>query len=390
MSKNEKSKSAFDARLLNATADSALDALREAGARAEALVDAWRDAPNAEAVVTASERGDGAVRKSARRALNVLRARGVAIPEQKRVAALTQKGVPEIVEGWMMAPDSSGMQLFAVTSHAPSGRYRGAFVFLHRAQGIARVENASMSHSGLKEYFAKLLPGAGYGATLVPADWVRHAIAGARRVHRERGLPEPLGFTTAQSLLEPVPEAEPEHPFDAEGLELADEDALEMSKTSAALHNIPEFRSWLPTNSAMEEVLAKVGEKLTVGETPEPSVVTEHLRTEGDAATDRFFSPDVREELIRRMRDSAMSILAREGEQRALEVVAAMKAIAKCGLVTDPPRDVPFLKAFFDKAIAMLIAQNGGRIRIPVSGKPTADAGPAHAGEAAAGEATPA
>jgi hypothetical protein len=52
-----------------------------------------------------------------------------------------------------------------------------------------------------------------------------------------------------------------------------------------------------------------------------------------------------------------------------------MKAIAKCGLVTDPPRDVPFLKAFFDKAIAMLIAQNGGRIRIPVSGKPNAEAG---------------
>jgi hypothetical protein len=305
----------------------------------------------------------------------VLRARGVAIPEQKRVAALTPKGIPDIVEAWMMAPDSAGMQLFAVTSHAPSGRYRSAFVFLHRAQGIARVENATMSHSGLKEYFTKLLPGAGYGATLVPVEWARYAIAAARRVHRERGLPEPLGFTTAQTLLEPVPEASPEHPFDAEGLELADEDALEMAKASAALHNVPEFRSWLPTNTAMEELLAKVGEKLTVGETPEPGVVTEHLKSEGDAATDRFFSPDVREDLLNRMRDSAMSVLSREGEQRALEVVAAMKAIAKCGLVTDPPRDVPFLKAFFDKAIAMLIAQNGGRIRIPVSGKPNAEAG---------------
>jgi hypothetical protein len=231
-----------------------------------------------------------------------------------------------------------------------------------------------MSQSGLKEYFTKLLPGAGYGATLVPVEWARYAIAAARRVHRDRGLPEPLGFTTAQTLLEPVPEASPEHPFDAEGLELADEDALEMAKASAALHNVPEFRSWLPTNTAMEELLAKVGEKLTVGETPEPGIVTEHLKSEGDAATDRFFSPDVREDLLNRMRDSAMSVLSREGEQRALEVVAAMKAIAKCGLVTDPPRDVPFLKAFFDKAIAMLIAQNGGRIRIPVSGKPNADA----------------
>ena len=43
-----------------------------------------------------------------------------------------------------------------------------------------------------------------------------------------------------------------------------------------------------------------------------------------------------------------------------------MKVIEQCGLVTNPPRDVPFLKAFFDKAVAMMIAQSGGRLRIPV------------------------
>jgi hypothetical protein len=370
MSKNDKTKPAFDEQSLRAGADSALAALKGAGARAEDLIDAWRDAPNAEAIVAASEHGEGPGRKAARRALNVLRSRGVAIPEQKRVAALVAKSAPEVVEAWMMAPDSTGMQLFAVTAHAPSGRHRATFVFLHRGQGVARIENATMSQSQLKDYLGKLLPGAGYGATAVPAPWARWAIAEARRVHRERGLPEPLGFTTAASLLEPVPGEAPEHPFDAEGLELADEDALEVAKASGKLHNIPEFRSWLPANPALQELLGKVGEQLKMGETPEPGVVTELLRTEADAATDRFFSPDVREELLERMKDSALSVLGREGEQRALEVVAAMKAIAKCGLVTDPPRDVPFLKAFFDKAIAMMIAEGGGRIRIPVSGKP--------------------
>ena len=370
MKSNDTSKPAFDESWLRANAGGTLDALKAAGPRAEALIDAWRDAGNAEAVVTASEHAEGGVRKAARRALNVLRARGVPIPETKRVAALTPKEVTETVEAWMMAPDSTGMQLFAVTSRPPTGRYRSVFVFLHRGQGVARIENANMSQSQLKEYFGKLLPGSGYGATLVPAAWARWAIAEARRVHRERGLTEPLGFTTAASLLEPVPAEAPEHPFDEEGLVLADEDALEMAKASGGLHNVPEFRSWLPSNPALQELLAKVGEKLTMGETPEPGVVTELLRSEGDAATDRFFSPDVREELLVRMKDSALSILAREGEQRALEVVAAMKAVAKCGLVTDPPREVPFLKAFFDKAIAMMIAEGGGRIRIPVSGKP--------------------
>jgi hypothetical protein len=43
-----------------------------------------------------------------------------------------------------------------------------------------------------------------------------------------------------------------------------------------------------------------------------------------------------------------------------------MKVIEQCGLVTNPPREVPFLKGFFDKAVATMIAQSGGRLRIPV------------------------
>ena len=366
MPKSPKTKPTFEDRVLRVTGEGALAALRDAGARGESLVEAWRDAGNGAAVLEVSERGEGALRKAARRALNVQRARGVVIPELRRVSALAGANVPDVVEAWMMAPDSGGMQLFAVTSRAASGRYRAVFVFLHGAQGVARVENASMSQSQLKEYLSKVLPGAGYGATLVPVPWARFRIAEARRIQRERGLPEPLGLTTAASLIEPVPDPAPPHPFDEEGFELADEDAADLSRQSLGLHNVPEFRSWLPTNAAMQEMLGKVGERLTPGETPDPSVVTEHLKTEAQAATDRFFSPEVREELLRRMKDSALSALAREGEQRALEVAAAMNVMARCGLVTDPPRDVPFLRGFFDKAVALMLAQGGGRLRIPM------------------------
>jgi hypothetical protein len=278
------------------------------------------------------------------------------------------------------------MQLFAVTSRGPSGRYQASFVYLHGALGVARVDNSTMSQSQLKEYFAKVLPGAGYGATPVPVNWARYRIADARRLQAERKLAEPLGFTTAAALLDPAP-ASMTHPFDDEGFELADDDAAELAKSSGALHNTPEFRGWLPTNTAMQELLVNVGSKLKPGETPDPQVVTDHLQSEVSAATDRFFSPEVREELVRRMKDSALSALARDGEQKALEIAAAMKTIQKCGLVTDPPRDVPFLKAFFDKAVALMLAQSGGRLRIPVpsalaSGEqaeaaPEADAGSA-------------
>jgi len=377
---------AFEEGLLNVTAERALGAISEAGPRGEALVQAWLHAGNAVAIAEVAERGDGQARKSARRALNVLRARGTKIPERKRVATLGGGAQPESVEAWMMAPDSGGMQLFAIASRAPTGRYRATFVFLHGSLGVARIDNATMSQSQLKAYFDKVLPGAGYGAIPVPLAWARHRIADARRIQKERKLTEPLGFTTAAPLLEPLASEAPTHPFDDEGFELADDDAAEVAKSSAALHNVPEFRGWLPTNAAMQELLVNVGGKLTPGETPDPEVVTAHLRSEVEAATDRFFSPEVREEIIRRMKDSALSALARDGEQRALEIAATVKMISKCGLVTDPPRDVPFLRAFFDKAVALMLAQSGGRLRIPVPSSALATEAPGEGTSAEASE----
>jgi len=91
------------------------------------------------------------------------------------------------------------------------------------------------------------------------------------------------------------------------------------------------------------------------------------------SATDRYFSPQIRERLVTAMKDSALSVLAREGEVKTLEVVAAIKAIQNCGLITDPPHEVPFLRAFFEKALQVLMAQNQGQLRVPVRA-PSADA----------------
>ena len=38
----------------------------------------------------------------------------------------------------------------------------------------------------------------------------------------------------------------------------------------------------------------------------------------------------------------------------------------QAGLITNPPHEVPFLRAFFEKAVAVLAAQGQGNIRIPV------------------------
>jgi hypothetical protein len=80
------------------------------------------------------------------------------------------------------------------------------------------------------------------------------------------------------------------------------------------------------------------------------------------------------------MKDSALSVLAREGEVRTLEVVATMKNIGNAGLITNPPHEVGFLRAFFDKAVSALAYQDGGRLRIPMAqANPSAADAPAEA-----------
>jgi hypothetical protein len=206
----------------------------------------------------------------------------------------------------------------------------------------------------------------------VPLDWARFRIADALRQQKERGLPEPFGFAGSEKLLADTPKEPVAHPLDEEGLELADEDAREIASKSLELHQLPEFAGWLPARTSVDELLGKLGENMTPDQKPEPSVFDELMKREIAAATDRYFTPEHRAGLVLSMKDSALSVLARDGEEKALQVVATMRAIERAGLITDPPHEVPFLRGFFEKAIAVLLAQGGGQLRVPVRKPPAA------------------
>ena len=363
LSKTSKPLAAAD---LSASADTALAALERAGDDSVALVEAWVKAGNAGAVNVASEHAAGAARKAARRGLNVLKARGVSVPAERHVASVGGEKSPEIEEALMLAPDSGGSVCLVITSRSATSRAHSVFVYLHDDFGIHRVNVGDLSQSQLKDALTRALPGADYRPVKVPVSWARSRIAEARKTHAKRGVPEPLGFSSARDLLEPVPSELEEHPFDGEGLELGEEDAQDLAKNSQGLHLMPEFRGWFPPKPVVDELLLKLGETLTPGTEPAPEALQKNLEAEIVAATDRYFTPERREQLARMMKDSALSVLAREGEVRTLEVVATMKNIRDAGLITNPPHEVGFLRAFFDKAISALAYQDGGRLRIPM------------------------
>jgi len=355
----------FDASTLSASGDAVLAQLSTAGARAEALVEAWVAGGNAEAVAIAAERADGKARKAARRGLNVLKSRGIKPPEAPRVVNVGGEKEAESVEAFMLAPDGSGVSLLVVAARTKSTRYRTLFAFVSRLHGVIDVRTSEFGSAELRESMQGALRGAKYRPVPVPVEWVRFRIAEARRLHRERGVAEPLGFAGAEALLGSSEATEMLHPFDGEGFELGADDVQEFVKKSADLHLLPEFRGWLPSRQAVDEMLAKVGEVLPEGAEPEPSAVEIALKAEVLSATDRFFTPERRADLVLSMKDSALSVLAREGEGRALEIAAAIKGVESCGLITDPPHEVPFLRVFFEKAIGMLLAQGRGQLRVP-------------------------
>lgn len=384
------SDSQFDSTLLSASSEDALNALAKAGDSALLLIEAWVANNNSNAVAAAAELATGPARKAARRGLNILKSRGVAVPSRGRVATVTQINTVPTVRAWVMPPDASGGVVVVLAAHTPTRRCRTAFVYLHDDFGIHRVESGEQSMTQLKEAMSRLAPGTNLRPVEVPLDWARARVVRARKQHDTSGRPQPLGLATIARLLEPAPAEMPEHPFDAEGFELADDDAREMAASSARLHELPEFRGWLPTRQALDEMLAKVGEHLNPDEQPDQSVLSGIIEQEIKSATDRLFSPDLRAQLVRTMKDSALSILAREGEAKTLEVVAAMKRIASAGLITDPPHEIGFLRAFFDKGLAILLAQGQGRLNIPVRRTPAAPAeGQAAPAEPAAAPAAP-
>jgi hypothetical protein len=271
--------------------------------------------------------------------------------------------------------------LFVVYRPTASGRCPVCFVYLSEALGVVKVERGESTPSKLRAALAK---GSGLGskAVTVPIDWARHRIAVARKLPQVRNRPEPLGFDSSKDLLEPIPDPPPEHPFDAEGFEFSDDDARDLASDSGSLHHLSEFASWLPSQAAVNEMLRDVGARIsqeTDGEEakePNQERVSEFLKAAMLDATDRHFNEEVRLALVARMKDMALSILAHHGEARALAIAATIQVIRTSGLVTNPPRDVPFLRAFFEKAIAILSMQQSGQLQIPVPSRPAQLAAP--------------
>jgi hypothetical protein len=367
-----KTSTQFSAEQIGATPETAQDLVQQSGIDGPALVAAWIAANNVSAVQSVAESGSGVARKAARRGLNVLRSRGVSIPDRTRSTASPSPVAEQARQAWLLPPDSAGILGIVLCRREPSGSYQTGFVYFRAGQHILRAQSGQLSLSKIKESMQQALGGAGYAAVSVPFAWAQHRVRERRQWHSESGTVEPLGLLGAETLLVDAPETAPPHPFNTEELLQGEADAATHAAESHTLHQMPEFRSWLPPEAPIRELLARVGRRLAPGGADNPDTVDPIVAEEVAAATDRYFTPERRSVLAARMKDSALSVLARAGVSAALRVAAVIRLIEDAGLITNPPSDVKFLRAFFDKALSVLAAQQGGKLRVPIPQAPGA------------------
>jgi hypothetical protein len=255
--------------------------------------------------------------------------------------------------------------MITIGSHSTGERWNVVDVRVHEVAGLLEVSPGEATGSSIREAFKRTKETRGVAPTPVPVPWARWRVAESRKKNAQSGLVLPLGLGSAAPLLEPVPDSEPPSPIAS--ITVEESDIEPRAKASGLLHNEPEFRGWLPDPQTMQQMLGKVGERL--GTDPSqvpPETVNKMFDEELSAATDRFFTPDVRTVIAQRMKDCALSVFARAGKDRTMDVLATAEACKRAGLITAPPSEIPFLRAFFQKGLAMLAHSSGGKISVPV------------------------
>jgi len=336
---------------LGADADRARALVDEAGERGADLVGAWVACKNAAAVaeVAADDRAPVAARKAARRGVNVLKS----IPERTR-SSRAAFPTAETYEAWFRPPDAGGTSAFTLGARASSGRYRLVDVIIKDAVGLVSVAGMEMSRTQLRQTFDGIEQRFGHAPAPVPIGWARARIAAAQLDNAVHGTPLPLALEKHRDLLGTALAPLPPHPADEAGLAWPGRD--EAVARSGTLHAEPELRAWLPAPAAMQDLLRALGDEKEALKGADRPTTEAKVVAMIERATDAYFTPEVRAKTALRMKDAAISLLARGETARAADLIVTARAAA-ADEPSLPAHAIPFLRGFFEKAFGLHAAR---------------------------------
>lgn len=310
----------------------------------EALVALLVERGDAARLQRLGDGADKALGKRARKALHLLRTRGVEVPkapprqyrpegpykpsEEPSLASMIDGNGERVV--WLVRPVDDGYDIFEAqlsdtrgilgftAAHAPRKQWR---------QHAARVTgNPRMSVARVSERHARQLIEDGYRRTLA-----------AGRVPPEEFARARLGM----GHFEP----EERHP----SLELAPPLPLDEARGRlAGLHELPELRTWIPPESSLPALDLEVGNIVTSKLVVDPAQRREQLAAAIVKVANEALTPELRALIAGRLRETAY-LLAQRGQPEEARLCSTAAELTLDEAVA--AADNPFVLRLFDKVV---------------------------------------
>jgi hypothetical protein len=288
---------------------------------------------------------DKALSKDAKRALHLLRAQGVAVPEPSRAPPPPPTvTAEEVFPCYASSLDGQGERAIWIARNVPGKGVEVGQAVVSDTLGLVELQVGVL---GRKEYrgFGKEIGERGQAMGVAEIDplHARAVVAEARRRNDLSGRQPPVGSDAWLARIGPGAPA----PDPAESLPpLPDEEERKALAASAGLHKLPMLRGWLADEAALRALAARL-DALAAGAVGADEAERARQAAEATAeALEAWLDAPCRERLVARLFTVGTHLKSMGLADQAAQAAAAARALAS-GI---PGRDVPFAREMVEKA----------------------------------------
>ena len=298
-----------------------------------------------EILATLAASSEKVLSKDAKRALHVLRARGVAIPEAPR-AAPPPPTTPaeEVFPSYASSIDGQGERAIWIARNVPG---RGVEVGQAVVSDVLGLIELQVGVLGRKEYrsFGREIGERGQtmGVGEIDPGHARAMVAAARRQNDASGRPVPDG---AEPWLARVGPGTPP-PDPAEILPpLGEETARVALAAAAGMHTLPMLRGWIADEAMLRALATRLDALAAAGAGADEAGRTRQAAEAVTAALEAWLDEATRARVASRLLAVGVHLAGVGLADRAAQAAAAARALT-AGV---PGRDVPFAREMVEKA----------------------------------------
>lgn len=291
--------------------------------------------------------GDGAdkaLAKRARKALHVLRTRGVAAPKPEKrefrphgpFAPAEELSLASMIDGrgerivWLVRGADKGLDIFEAQ--------------LSDTRGILGFTTANAPRKDWRAHAARVVADERMAVARVSERHARQLIEDGYRRTLAAGRVPPEEFARARLGMGHY-EPEERHP----ALDAAPPyDVAEVRGKLATLHALPELRTWIPPEESLPALDLEVGNILTSKLIVDPAQRKEQLAAAVEKVATAALTPEYRALLAARLYETALLLAARDkrDEARLATTAAALTLDERVAAL-----DNPFVIRLFDKVV---------------------------------------